>query len=394
MNVETVGDEVRISESSASASQPRGQGVTIEGLEKVFGRKGVVRAVDKVDLHIDEGELVVLLGPSGCGKSTILRCVAGLERPTRGRIVLSGDVVFDAATGADMRPNHRDVGMVFQNYALWPHMTARNNVAYPLKARHRRDLLRGGRVEQVLEAVHCLELADRLPAQLSGGQQQRIALARALVSQPAVMLLDEPLSNLDALLKVELRNEIRRVHREIRFTGIYVTHDQQEALNLGDRIVVMSGGTIAQVATPQRLIEAPTAPFVADFLGIRNKVPVPGQLPQTRTSPQLYSTSTRFDQRIRDGGLVYFRAEDAKVQPTDRKVVDPIPAGSVAVEDCVVADVAFGGAGRTDYVARCGDLELFITGQASSQDHPVGTNVRVVFPGDSALVYRDHVLIQ
>jgi iron(III) transport system ATP-binding protein len=248
--------------------------VAITDLRKRFGSRKTVEAIASVSFAIDEGELLVLLGPSGCGKSTILRSVAGLERPDEGRIEIGGEVVFDADRGINVRSQRRDLGMVFQSYALWPHMTVLENVVYPLRARGRRDLIKSGRAMEVLKSVECDELAGRYPSQLSGGQQQRVALARALSCRPTLMLLDEPLSNLDARLRYHLRDEIRRIHHEIGFTGLYVTHDQREAAHLADRLVIMNAGSILQVGTPTEVFRAPASPYVAKFLGIDNMIPV------------------------------------------------------------------------------------------------------------------------
>ena len=202
------------------------QELKVAGLVKRYPGADRVVAVDQVDIEVQAGEMLVLLGPSGCGKTTLLRCVAGLDDAQEGRITLDGRPVFDAAIGFNQPTHLRDIGMVFQNYSLWPHMTVRRNVEYPLRARGVAAAERDKRVGQVLEVVQCAHLAERLPSMLSGGQQQRIALARALAPQPKIMLLDEPLSNLDALLRVELRAHLRAIHREVGFTGIYVTHDQ------------------------------------------------------------------------------------------------------------------------------------------------------------------------
>jgi iron(III) transport system ATP-binding protein len=229
-------------------------------------------AVNGVSLAVEAGEFMVLLGPSGSGKTTLLRCVAGLLRPSGGQILLGDKVVADAARGTHVPPYKRGVGMVFQNFALWPHMTVEQNVAYPLKAQHKRDELRAGRVREILELVRCAELAPRLPATLSGGQQQRVALARALVARPELILFDEPLSNLDALLRVELRAELREIHRRTGVTGVYVTHDQVEALSLATRIGIMNGGSLVQVGTPEELYGAPASEFSAGFMGMVNRV--------------------------------------------------------------------------------------------------------------------------
>lgn len=243
--------------------------INIDTLTKRFGGTTVV---DELDLQITEGEILVLLGPSGCGKTTTLRMLAGLEKPDAGVIGFGDDVVFDSSRRID-RPTHkRNIGMVFQSYALWPHMTVRKNIAYPLKVRGMNDAVKNGWADRAAELVHCSDLLDRYPAQLSGGQQQRIALARGLVARPSVMLLDEPLSNLDAKLRDEVRTEIRELHQELRFTGVLVTHDQDEALALGDRIAVMRAGKIEQVDTPENVFRSPATDYVASFIGMSNRI--------------------------------------------------------------------------------------------------------------------------
>ncbi len=247
--------------------------VTVEGLHKRFDGKPPALAVDSLDLEIGEGEFLALLGPSGCGKTTTLRCVAGLERPDGGRITIGDTPVFDAGRRVNVPPDRRRIGMVFQSYALWPHMTVRRNIAYPLKATRQKDALRGGRVEEVARMVECEELLDRLPAQLSGGQQQRVALARALVANPKLILFDEPLSNLDARLRDQMRTELHRIHRSRPFTAIYVTHDQAEALALGQRIAIMRAGGLEQLGTPEEIFERPASEYVAAFIGMSNRLP-------------------------------------------------------------------------------------------------------------------------
>ena len=246
--------------------------VKVQGLTKTFRRrKEDVHVLKNVDLEVEDGELLVLLGPSGCGKTTLLRCLAGLERPNLGRVELGGTSVVDHARGVFLPPNRRDVGMVFQNYALWPHMKVAENVAYPLKARRLKGAIKDGRVAEVLDVVQCGHLADRYPPELSGGQQQRISLARALAPRPSLLLLDEPLSNLDALLRIELRAQLRALHRHLGFTGIYVTHDQEEAIALGTRVAVMNAGRVEQVGKPADVYNGPATEYVADFLGARNR---------------------------------------------------------------------------------------------------------------------------
>src|SRR5512137_908760 len=236
-------------------------------LDDVVKRFGTLEAVSHVSLDIKDGELFTLLGPSGCGKTTILRLVGGFHKPDQGRIYF-GDKEVSA-----LAPYERNIGMVFQNYALWPHMTVTNNVAYGLKLKKIPTSEIAGKVSRALKLVNLTGLETRYPGQLSGGQQQRVALARALVLNPDVLLLDEPLSNLDAKIRIQVRAEIRKLQKELGITTIYVTHDQEEALTLSDRIAVLSQGKVQQLGDPHQLYEKPYNPFVADFIGINNLIP-------------------------------------------------------------------------------------------------------------------------
>jgi iron(III) transport system ATP-binding protein len=238
--------------------------VKFESVTKILGQS---RAVDNLTLEIGGGELFFLLGPSGCGKTTALRTVAGFYAPDEGRIF------FNDKDQSRVPPHKRNTGMVFQNYALWPHMDVQNNVAYGLKMRRVPHAEKESRVKRALEIVHMQAYAARMPNQLSGGQQQRIALARALVVEPDVVLLDEPLSNLDAKLRVEMRTQIKDIHRKIGRTMIYVTHDQAEALSMADRIAVMRRGRLVQTGTPHELYTRPESAFVAQFIGGTNLLP-------------------------------------------------------------------------------------------------------------------------
>ncbi len=235
----------------------------LEGLSKRYGDSV---AVERVDLAVNQGELVALLGPSGCGKTTTLRMVAGFILPTTGRVTIGGT---DVTT---LPPHRRDTGMVFQSYALFPHMTVAENVSFGLEMRKVGREERASRVREALRLVRLDHLADRLPRQMSGGQQQRVALARALAINPAVFLLDEPLSNLDAKLRGEVRHEIRTLQRRLGLTTLIVTHDQEEALTMADRLVVMERGRVCQIGTPEELYERPANAFVAGFVGRCNLV--------------------------------------------------------------------------------------------------------------------------
>jgi putative spermidine/putrescine transport system ATP-binding protein len=239
--------------------------LTLTGIQKRF--PGGVVAVQDFNLSMDAGEFVSFLGPSGCGKTTTLRMIAGFEQPTTGTIVLDGDDITDRA------PNQRNIGMVFQSYALFPNMTVANNVGFGLRVRKRPSDQIRKRVGELLELVHLGDKGNRFPYQLSGGQQQRVALARALAYEPQVLLLDEPLSALDAKIRVSLRTEIRSIQRQLGITTVYVTHDQEEALSLSDRIVVMSEGRIEQVGTPFEIYNFPTTAYVASFVGTLNVLP-------------------------------------------------------------------------------------------------------------------------
>jgi putative spermidine/putrescine transport system ATP-binding protein len=235
-------------------------------LDRMSRSFGTLNALNEITLSIRKGEFIALLGPSGCGKSTALNCIAGLLATTGGGIYID-DKRIDGS-----KPEDRGFGMVFQNYALFPHMSVRKNVGFGLKMRGRPQSEIASKVEAALALVHLTGQADKLPGQLSGGQQQRVAIARAIVIEPPLVLMDEPLSNLDAKLRLEMRAEIRRIHNQMKATTIYVTHDQEEALSLADRIVVLRDGTIRQVGTPHELYERPAHLDVAEFVGFRSRL--------------------------------------------------------------------------------------------------------------------------
>ena len=245
-------------------STERGLAVELSDLTRVYGE---VRALDGLTLHIEPGELVALLGPSGCGKTTALRILAGLDRATSGSVSVGGRDITRVPA------NKRDMGMVFQAYSLFPHMTVIDNVAFGLKLRGNDGAARRRRAGDMLDLVGLGEQADRYAHQLSGGQQQRVALARALAVEPSVLLLDEPLSALDAKVRVQLRDEIRRVQLEVGTTTLFVTHDQEEALAVADRVGVMNAGRLEQLAPPAELYSAPATRFVGEFVGLSNRVP-------------------------------------------------------------------------------------------------------------------------
>ena len=256
--------------------------LAIEGITKQFGD---VRALNSFSLEVADGEFITLLGPSGCGKSTALRCVAGFEQPEQGR------VRFGDRDVSNLPPEQRDVGMVFQNYALFPHLTVRQNLAFGLEMRRIAPAEVDRRVKQVIEKVQLGGREARYPRELSGGQQQRVALARALVIEPLLLLLDEPLANLDAILRDEMRVFIRSLQREVGITALYVTHDQAEAMVMSDRVVVMFDGRIAQIGAPEAIYHRPRSKQVANFIGRSNFVPV---TVQRRVDPGRFEVASPF----------------------------------------------------------------------------------------------------
>jgi len=280
----------------------------LQNLHRDFG---TVKALDGIEIELGEGEFLSLLGPSGCGKTTALRLVAGFDRPDAGRIVIDGKDI----TGVP--PNKRDMGMVFQAYSLFPNMTARQNVAFGLRIRGKKRADRDGRVNELLELVGLGHAGDRYPHQLSGGMQQRVALARALAIEPRVLLLDEPLSALDAKVRVQLREEIRRIQLELGITTLYVTHDQEEALSVSDHVAVMYGGRIEQMGSPAEMYSAPATPFVAEFIGTMNRFEgtvVDGGVEHGGTTLQIEAARGRpHGERV----LVLVRPETVEVGPAN-----------------------------------------------------------------------------
>lgn len=246
--------------------------LVVDGLTRHFGSEGAASAVKGLTFEVAEGEIYTILGPSGCGKTTTLRMIAGLETPDDGLVAIGGDVVSDKDAGVFVPPNKRDLGMVFQSYGIWPHLTVFENAAFPLRVTRprvsQRDLR--SRVEESLARVRLLPFANRLATQLSGGQQQRLALARALVRRPKLLLLDEPLSNLDANLREAMRDELVALQRRLGITTLYVTHDQDEALSMSDRVAVMADGELVQEGRPRDIYHRPATAFVARFLGATN----------------------------------------------------------------------------------------------------------------------------
>ncbi len=282
--------------------------IALDNLSKSFG---ALVAVDGATLTAADGELLTLLGPSGCGKTTTLRMIAGLEEPSGGSIRIGERMVYDRARGIDVPAETRGLGMVFQSYAIWPHMTVAENVAYPLRMRHVGRARQRELVDKVLDLVGLGGLGDKPSPLLSGGQQQRVALARALVFEPALLLLDEPLSNLDAKLREQMRFELRIMQQRVGLTAVYVTHDQEEALTLSDRLVVMNHGEIEQIGTPTEVYEHPATRFVAQFIGKGNMIDVAGGVDWQPSGARLtlHSGSGTTEIQIPSGSI---RTEPAK----------------------------------------------------------------------------------
>ena len=322
-----------------------------EGLTKRFAGKPPTTAMDDLHLEIDKGEFLVLLGPSGCGKTTTLRCLAGLETPDEGRIAFGDREVFDSSSRLNLPADKRNIGMVFQSYALWPHMTVRKNIGYPLKARKIKGAASKDWVEETAELVDCGALLDRYPAQLSGGQQQRVALARGLVARPDVVLFDEPLSNLDARLRDLVRAQLHELHERLRFTAVFVTHDQSEALALADRLAIMKAGRFEQIGTPEHIFEEPCSEYVAEFIGMSNRLPL------DRTDG-----SWRFEDVVVSGDVAVpseHAQVTARVRPEDM-LLAPNEAQQERGATCfaaTVVDSQFGGR-HMDVVVAVGETRL------------------------------------
>ena len=311
-------------------------------MERISKKFGSVTAVDRLNLAIGEGEFLTLLGPSGCGKTTVLRMIAGLEIPDEGTIRIRGETVFSSREGICVPPGKRGIGLVFQSYALWPHMTVFDNVAFGLQIQGsgRKDL-----ESQVGEALAYMQLEGmekRYPQQLSGGQQQRVALARMLVTRPSVFLMDEPLSNLDAKLRMEMRTEIKRLHWESKATTVYVTHDQNEALTMSTKIAVMNQGVLQQVNSPQKIYKRPANLFVADFIGSPTINLIPGKILQENGAVFFQNETLRFlwppgADWVGKKVIAAIRPEDIRIHAREEKeslsgeVYSLLPAGAEVI---------------------------------------------------------------
>ena len=355
--------------------------VAVSGLVKTYATPSgaPVVAVDHVDLAVAPGELVVLLGPSGCGKTSLLRSIAGLELPDGGSIAIEGRTVYDAARRSQTPPQKRGIGMMFQSYALWPHMSVFDNVAYPLRSRGLRREETSERILGILDELGVGGLDRRYPGELSGGQQQRIALARALVAEPRIMLFDEPLSNVDARVRRNLRALIREVKQRTGFAGVYVTHDQEEAMELADRLAVMKEGRIVQLDRPDAVYRSPATSYIAEFVGDTNRLPgtvldaggdtmtveaagVRGEIPRAAGA------------RTGDEGWLACRPEDVTIVAPPSGAADP----HLTVR-AVVADDAFLGP-RRELRCRIGETRLTAWTDPWREELPAGSEVDLHIP--------------
>ncbi len=346
-------------------------------LNDMVKRFGALEAVSHVSLDIKDGELFTLLGPSGCGKTTILRLIGGFHKPD------GGEVYFGDREVSGIPPYERNIGMVFQNYALWPHMTIYDNVAYGLKIKKFPRKESAEKVKRALSLVNLTGLEKRYPGQLSGGQQQRVALARALVLNPDVLLLDEPLSNLDAKIRQQVRAEIRKLQKDLAITSIYVTHDQEEALTLSDRIAVLDRGKLQQIGTPHELYEKPENPFVADFIGINNLLA--GEVREVREAEGWMAVQTRFGVlRCVHGGRLK-AGDPCKVTVRPETVEIGVGDGQNDEYNILSGMVSFasyiGNAIRYDIALdRETIFKVDVQNPWNQQGYPIGERVKVRFP--------------
>ena len=358
--------------TARGAVRPKLQSLRVRGLTKTFADTA---AVTDLDLDVVGGSFVSLLGPSGCGKTTTLNCVAGLLDPDRGSIEVDGRDV------TRLPPERRGFGMVFQNYALFPHLTVARNVAFGLEVRGLDRAERERRVSAALAKVQLAGMGDRYPAQLSGGQQQRVALARAIVTEPPLILMDEPLSNLDAKLRLEMRHEIRRLHQSLGLTTLYVTHDQEEALSLADQVVLMRDGVVEQAGSPEQMYAQPRSLYAAHFLGYRNLIEV--QVTDLLSEQVTVAANGMHLVGSARGTLAAGRQAVAAIRPRDVQILAPGAAGTIAASVEIAEFVGDG----FELSADAGHGQRFIA--RTPQRWSVGDRVAIRLPPERLLVFPE-----
>jgi ABC-type Fe3+/spermidine/putrescine transport system ATPase subunit len=371
-----------VTEQAEPSLSLRGTGaaVRVENLLKMFGP---VAAVDHIDLDIKAGEFFTLLGPSGCGKTTTLRIIGGLERPEEGKVTVGNKVVVSISDRKFVQPDKRDMGMVFQNYALWPHMTVFENVAYPLKMRKVKRAELRDRVLDVLKLVGLEGFESRPSPLLSGGQQQRVALARALVYSPQVLLLDEPLSNLDAKLRVTMRQELKELQQRVDVTMIFVTHDQVEALSLSDRIAIMNSGQVEQIGTPEEVYLHPATAFAQDFLG--QTISVRGTMGDDGMVAIGGDGDSRMRGAITRGDIKRGDAVTVAIRPERMLAHRDMPGDATNVVRAKVRETTFIG-DRYEYTTEVGDDVMVIT-LPSNDPFSAGDTFYLQFPETAVVVW-------
>jgi iron(III) transport system ATP-binding protein len=366
--------------------------LTVRSLSTEYpnGKGAVVKAAQDIAFEVPQGKLFTLLGPSGCGKTTTLRSIAGLERPVKGDIVVNDAVVYSSTRNIFVPPNRRDFGMVFQSYAIWPHMNVLENTAFPLRCRGRRlsNAAIEEKVMRVLKAVALDHLATRDATKLSGGQQQRLALARALVMEPRLLLLDEPLSNLDAKLRELMRFELKRIQRELNLTTIYVTHDQSEALALSHQIAVLRDGRIEQLGTPREIYERPKTKFVADFVGTTNFIEgrVLDRMPSAGewlVDSEIGKIRVATDEPLQPGDALTVSIRPENVHLSDAAEEDPTEG--VRLVGTVDSKVFLGEV--VDYKVTVGDGTLLVRAHPTFRK-PVGSRLSVLLPTESCTLIK------
>ena len=375
MSTQVASHDNKAAQGAGSAGGIKPNIVEVRSLVKHFHRedKTVVPAIDTVDLDVHPGEFVVLLGPSGCGKTTLLRCIAGLEKPDTGSIEIQGKKVFDSSVGLVIPPERRNISMIFQSYALWPHMSAFDNIAYPLQNRNVAKASVVERVHGALKLVGIPELSQQFPAQMSGGQQQRVALARAIVSNDDLVLFDEPLSNVDAKVREQLRIELLEMQRKLGFSALYVTHDQTEAMALAHRVAIIRLGKVVQIGSPRDVYERPSSRYVARFVGTTNELN--GTVVSATGGDGTVRVATEFGELVAVFSGPSFKAGDkvaVVIRPERCTLSTTEPTGPIKWSGTIEAALFLGS--HTEHVVRIGERS-FIEWSVGSELRQVGSKV-------------------